>query len=251
MANVRLEPTIKLIERLPAILDDPDRDRILFRLAEVQLDAAEAAKLFEHIQTLADVWDQLPSRLKTRADGVLWRLIRSLPEPYQSKVGFSFLVHHRKRRRIAAYRILSQAELPLSALNHLVALYESTSDEDLLHLIVRSAPLVAAFDEHYLLREIRSPYWQMRVIEALLKEAPERATSLASQYPRRFVHAVGRLQAAEHLPLLRQLFADNRHDTRLLGIYAWTIGRVGDTAALKEVRDEILELRGRLQNSDA
>jgi hypothetical protein len=148
-----------------------------------------------------------------------------------------------------AYKILRRTQIPVTLLNDLFVLYETTGDEQLLHLIARNRHLVAAANERYLLAEIITPYWQMRVIEALLVDAPSRAIALASEYPARFVYAVGRLEAAEHLPLLRQLFADNRADTRFLGIYAWSLGKVGDGPALSEIREAILELRNQLDES--
>ncbi|HKO36396.1 MAG TPA: hypothetical protein VJV21_07950 [Pyrinomonadaceae bacterium] len=246
MAEVRLRPIIQLVESLPSILNDDDKDRILYRLEEVQLEQDEAHRLAEQIETLSVAWERLPSRDKSRADGVLWRLLKTLPEPRKSTVALSYLIHRRKRRREMAYKLLRRTEIPVTLIDDLIVLYEATGDEQLLHLIARNPGLVAAADERYLLAEIVSPYWQMRVIEALLLQAPERANALASEYPARFVHAVGRLAAAEHLPLLRRLFAGNRADTRFLGIYAWTLGKVGDPAALRQVREAILQLRKRL-----
>lgn len=251
MAEVRLRPGIQLIENLPAILNDSDSDRILYRLEEAQLEPEEAQRLAEQLDALSRTWEKLPSREKTRADGVLWRLLKALPEPYLSKIALSFLVHPRKRRREMAYKILRRTDIPAALLDDLVVLYETTADQELLHVIARNPELVAASDERFLLAEIDDLYWQMRIIEALLLQVPQRATALAHEYPARFVHAVGRLGRVEHLPLLTSLFAANRTDTRFLGIYAWALGKIGDAPALKELRGAILELRERLDAAGA
>jgi len=251
MAEVRLQPAIQLIGNLPAILNDANADRILYRLEEVPLDTEEAQTLAEQVGALSRTWEKLPSREKSRADGVLWRLLKALPEPHLSKIAISFLLHPRKRRREMAYKILRRTDIPLALLDDLFVLYEATADQQLLQLIARNPELVASADERFLLAELDDPYWQMRVIEALLLEAPERAIALAQEYPARFVHAVGRLTAVEHLPLLTSLFAANRADTGFLGIYAWALGKVGDTPALKELRAAILELRERLDEAGA
>ncbi|HYI12117.1 MAG TPA: hypothetical protein VEK57_23895 [Thermoanaerobaculia bacterium] len=251
MAEVRLRPTTQLIDSLPSILTDADSDRILYHLEEVQLEPAEAESLVKQVEILAGAWEKLPSREKARADGVLWRLVKAIPEPHLSKIAISFLVHPRKRRREMAYKVLRRTDIPVTLLDDLITLYETTGDEQLLHLIARNPALVVAADERYLLGEIATSYWQMRVVEVLLLEQPERALALAFEYPSRFVHAVGRREADEYLPLLRRLFAPNRNDPRFLGIYAWALGRVGDTAALEELRGAIVELRERLETTGA
>lgn len=251
MAEVRLQPTKELVENLSRILDDPAWGRILYRLEEVQLTPEEADRLAEQVEALSESWEKLPSREKTRADGVLWRLLRALPEPHQSRIALRFLVHRRKRRRDAAYKILSKRDIPATLLDDLLVLYETSGDEQFLQLIARNPKLVALADEHYLLEEIVTPYWQMRIIQGLLVEAPSRALPLASKHARRFVYAVGRLQASQHLPVLRRLFHENRGDTRFLGIYAWALGRMGDIPALNEVREAIVELRDRLDEPGA
>jgi hypothetical protein len=243
MAEIRAKPLQALIDQLPTLLDDDDREQIIYRLGEVQLNDDETTALASRIAKPAIDWEDLPFRDKARADSILGQLIRYLPEPHSSRIALSFLTHRRKRRREIAYKILRDAEIPGEMIEGLIALAESTDDQELLHLVARKPRIVAAFNDRVLIEKIEDDYWRMRVIEALLREEPERAIALASTYPILFVHAVGRLEAQEHRPLLQQLFGEHRGDPEFLSIYAWVLGRFADVSGLREVRTAMIALR--------
>jgi hypothetical protein len=58
MAEVRLRPIIELVESLPSILNDHHSDRILYRLAEVELNGHEAHRLAEQVEMLSALWEK-------------------------------------------------------------------------------------------------------------------------------------------------------------------------------------------------
>lgn len=132
-----------------------------------------------------------------------------------------------------------------------VALAETSSDQQLLELIARNPDLVAASDEWYLLEKIDEIYWRMRVVEGLLQVAPERALALGNRYPIEVVHAIGRLEARERLPFIRELFLKSRDNPHFLSIYAWALGRIGDETHLREVREAMEDLKKAISSTDA
>lgn len=251
MAEVRAQPFNSLLDRLSNILEDPDREQIIYHLGEIELDAAEADALARKVEELSSSWEQLPSRKKARADAILARLIRALPDRYGSALALTFLTHRRKKRREGAYKFLRTREIPVELARDLVVLAETTDDQELLHLIARNPAIVAATDERYLLERIEDSYWRMRVVEALLLQEPDRAVALAVDYPIQFIHAVGRREAAQHLPLISELFVANRADPDVLGIYAWALGRIGNLELLREVRAAMEDLRQQLEEPGA
>ena len=251
LAEIRALPLNDVLARVPKLLTDERRTEILIRLQEDSLSAEDAAVLADHVQRLSDEWDGLPSREKARGDATLARLLRALPDEQCYPLALRFVKHARKARRSAVYKILRRRELPADMAAELTAVYEATGDDVLLELIARNPALVARTDETYLLDNIREPYWQMRVVEALLRTAPARAVQVAQDWPRGFVYAVGRAVSRAHLPLLRELLSANSQDPDFLGIYTWALGRVGDAAALEELRGVIAELRKKVSVTGA
>jgi hypothetical protein len=251
LAEIRALPLNDVLARVPTLLNDERREEILIRLQEESLSDEDAVGLADHVRRLADEWDRLPSRAKARGDATLMRLLRALPDEQCYPLALQFVKHPRKARRSAVYKILRGRELPADMAAELTAVYETTGDDVLLELIARNPPLVARTDETYLLDNIREPYWQMRVVEALLRAEPARAVKVAHDWPRGFVHAVGRAVSREHLPLLRELLRANAEDPEFLGIYTWALGRVGDADAFEELRRTVAELRKKLSVTGA
>ena len=251
MAEIRALPVAELLDRIPNLLDDDDREQIIYHLNEVEFDREEAAAFARITETVAGEWERLPSREKTRADAILARLIRRLPEPHRCRQALALLSHRRKRRREGAYKTLRDSGIPTDAIGDVLGLADVSPDQQLLELIARNPSAVAQADEHYLLENIEESYWRMRVVEALLRVAPERAIALGANYPIQLVHAIGRLAAREHLPVIRELFVEHRSDPHFLSIYAWALGRIGDQHDLKHVRSALGDLRKQLPGSDA
>lgn len=243
MAGVRSLATSDLLSRLPELLEDDDRERILYRFSEVEFSEEEGAAFAESVDRLAREWEDLPSAEKARADAIVGRLIRSLPEPHRCRMALRLLSHRRKKRREGAYKILRGSGIPPEAISDVLALADASPDQQIFEIIARNPAAVVAADERYLLDEIEDRYWRMRVLAALLPVAPDRALSVGRDYPFELVHAIGRLEAREHLAAIRELFIAHRTDARFLSIYAWALGRIGDEAHLNEVRVAMETLR--------
>lgn len=112
MAEIRVLPIRELLDRIPQILDDDDREQILFHLNEVDLPGEDAETFAKTVELLSDEWERLPSREKARADAILSRLIRCLPELHRFRLGLTFLSHSRKRRRQGAYKVFKESGTP-------------------------------------------------------------------------------------------------------------------------------------------
>lgn len=249
MASIRTLSVSELMGRLPGLLDDDDRERIIYRFGEIQLTGEEGSALAVVVEYLAGEWERLPSSAKSRADAILNRLIRCVPEPNRCRLALTLLTHRRKKRREGAYKVLRDSGIPPEAIPDVVGLADSSPDQSLLEIIARNPAAVAAADEHYLLEQIEERYWRMRVVAALLSVAPVRAIALADDYPIEVVHAVGRLEAREHLASIRELFLANRDNARFLSIYAWALGRIGDEVHLTEVRTAMEDLWRQLRGA--
>jgi hypothetical protein len=226
MARIRCLKPSEVIDRLPGIMGDADRNELLFRLTEVDFSDDQIETIAEAVRELADYGEVVPSREKPRVDGTIARILQVLPQKTANELVRPMLKHRRRARREVAYKTLRRVGVTAETANDLIGVFRQTGDEKALELIARTAS-IAATDAEFLLQNLSEDYWRVRVLEALLLHHPRRAVELAADYPREFIWAVGRTKSVTHLTVLERMAATKRKDHELLSLYAWSLGQLG------------------------
>lgn len=236
MAETRVLTFDELRARLPGILTDRQSEAIIRRFSELTFDPDQADQLLDTVRNIAMEAEGLDTRQKTRADAIIGRLARLLPDDFAVPFALGELTHKRKRRRDGAYKVLKVHMLPGTLAPKLVEAYELHGDDRLLQLIARNAPLLAYVDVVPVLAALSDRYWRMRVVEGLLVTHDPRVNDLAEIFPTEFAHAVGRLRLSEEVGRLKDLCNQDSIDVEFLSLYTWAMGRLG-------VRDEVARMK--------
>ncbi len=250
-ARVRVLRFSELVERIPGLLSDPDREEIIRRFREIEMNPTGGAVLLPAIQAFAEVSERLPSRDRARADAIVGRLSRTLPPPLGVPFALREVHHPRMKRREHAFKVLRDVDVPVDCLGDLVAGFQQTSDQKFLQLIARKPVLVVASDAKYLLSNLDERYWRMRVIESLLRARVEGCEQFRDEYPYEFAHAVGRSHAFTYAANLHALLPAHEQDPEFVAIYTWAMGVLGDKEAIEQVGECIVRLQQELDELDA
>ncbi len=226
-ALVRCRSVDELICSVPRLWENPLASEFAYRLSELELSDEHVQRLLQALVKLAENSEGISGRERANADRILLRLTRALPLPAANELAELFLEHHRKPLRRIAYRVLRNAGVTSQMALRLLDLFRRTGDEELLELIARTPEAVVAVEVKMLLQSLSDRYWRARVIEALLTRDQPSAVRYAREYPKEFVHAVGRVADSSLLHTVDSLFADNCNDTEFLSLFAWALGKLG------------------------
>lgn len=236
VAEVRCLTSTELLARVMSIWNDPLSNEIISCLKELDLSLAEKRELAHKIRELSIFGDSLPSRDKPKADKKLGQLLEVLADADALEIAIGFLDHRRKPRRTAGCTALKRLQMTPEVAIKVVQRYQRTRDEDLAEAVIRNPQVIPGVDYRLLLEHSNDSYWRMRIFEALIPTKYHEAISLSKHYPFEFVYAVGRLKHRPSLPIIRQLFEENKSDLDFLSIFTWTLGKLRVSDDFGEIR---------------
>ena len=182
----------------------------------------------------------MPSKDRQRIDKLIARLARLLPETTAVEFAKTSLQHRRKSRREVTYSVFRRVGVPSELAAYLLARHRETGDAMLLQLATRNPVALSDDDAVYLLGKLEEHYWRMRVIHSLLDTDPARALRFAGDYPREFVHAVGRSKNADMLGKLLSLHEHHKQDLDFVDLFAWALGKLGQRDLLEQLRKDMV-----------
>lgn len=193
MARMRCLSIEEIIERVPMLWNDANRDELMWRLTEIDFSPPQLKGLVAAMQQLAVEGERIKSRERVMVDRLLRRLLRLLPAEYASIIAETVLDHPRKSRRAVAYSGLRKTGVSVALANKLLGRFCDR----------------------------------------------EKALSLADQFPREFVHAVGRLEDVTLLPELKRMLQRFGSDLEFLSLYTWVLGKLRATEQLEALSPQI------------
>ncbi len=237
LAETRCLSWPEIRPRLRSIWQDPQGEQLILRVQEMSLSEEESVELCDEIRHLSVIADQLHGRDRSTVDRRVLRLARCLPPSLLHELAMSELEHHRKLRRVGAYKALRDVGVTADIAPQLTVRYRETHDQELLTLIARWPDAVRAVDVEWLVTELDEQYWRTRVIEALIRTGDQRANRFVLSHPHEFVHAVGRAHAMEYSNTILDLVTLHPQNVDLLSITAWTFGILGNREGLVLVRE--------------
>lgn len=205
------------------------------RLKEFILTEPEVKSLVAGMERLARHSEASPTKLKSKVDRTLLRLVRILPSDLANSFAEPYVNHPRKARRKWAYSALREKQISDTIATKLADAFRRTGDQETLELIARNPERVAGVGATFLLSNVVDRYWRARILEALLVNDRSSALALSRQYPFEFAHAVGRTGDASLLDALRSIFEVSSNNLEFLSIYAYALGKIG-------ARDELESL---------
>lgn len=243
LAEIRSLSFDELLNRIENLTEVSGFSEIVFHVCECELSINQAYALAESVRRLAETVDQLPSVSKQTFDRAIRRILSRLPAEVVWPIAVPWLEHKRKFRREIAYATLRQTGIDEKAGSRLLEVFEKTGDQTALELIARNPPATRSLDVQYIMPLLKEQYWRMRLVEAVLMDDEPRAVVLAAEFPREFVHAVGRKKQKRLLPRLKELF-DLQHDNiDFLSIYAWSLGQIGALEEIRRLREHIDQMK--------
>lgn len=78
----------------------------------------------------------------------------------------------------------------------------------------------------------------MRVVEGIVINDFSALSKVADNYPREFIHAIGRTKSKKHLELLKRQILKLRSDEDI-GLLIWSLGQIGAKPELLKLEKEI------------
>jgi len=238
-------------ELMTRLLEHDDIDTTCVdRLSELDLSDADCRCLSETVCELAARGERAPSKLKAKIDRTILRILRVMPNELSAQFAKRYLGHRLKGRRKWAYSAFRNVPLSAQLANTLASVYRERGDQEALKLIARNAKQVVSIGPEFLLEHLDEEYWRARVIEAALLEDLSAAIQLAEKYPFEFAHAVGRIEDADLLDTLCNLFPAHSTDVAFLSIYAYALGKLGASEQLDALREHVGRTFGQPEPED-
>lgn len=238
-ARLRCLSADEIIDRIARLDEGDDANDYVRRLSEAKLADPELMRLVDAMDSLARRSENAPSRVKTKFDRTLLRLVRLLPSDLGNRFAERFVDHRRKARRQWAYSALRAKQISPSIALKLLEVFKETGDQEALQLIARNPERVPEIGADILLENLDDEYWRARVVEALLVYDRQSALSLSHRYPFEFAHAAGRVEDTSLLGPLTELLDDNRDDLKFLSIYAYALGKLRGKDQLQSLEEFI------------
>ena len=202
--------------------------RLLFLpLQEAQI----APGQIERLKALIEEWIPLSEASGGRKGDRVYGLIRStleiMPRDYRVK-SIEFLDHRHVHRRQIASGLLRSEDLNGPEATAVCLAAERRPDILTIQLASRHARMIHADDAiRVLLPRLEEPYWQARVIEAIVATTSEAALQIvASTYPMGFLWAAARLQRRDLFARVEDRLPDLERNLTWLPIIAWALGRL-------------------------
>lgn len=243
LARVRCLPFARLVDRLRGVLDDEQSSEIVYAVIEARRskkqNQALAAVLFELLATA----DRTPGRRREWLDRQIGRILATLPPEQSQPIAHETLSHRRKARRSIGFRSLSVDTVDDKLSLFFLKRFDETGDERFLKVLLRNPLRVTCVDPRRLIDAFEEDkYWQMRVVEATLREDRAAGLSLGASHPASFIWAAGRLGDPRLLPVISNCFETANNKVSIVGIVAWAFGKLGaydQLEALTPVLDEL------------
>lgn len=247
-AEIRCLARYEVLERLLNLekWDEIDLDAHLYRLTECQLTPAEQSLLFDGMKYIAQTTERAPAEAKHRAEVVLLRLLRLMPQKLAIRFARPYLDHPRKGRRKWAYFAFRRVALSRDDCTRLAAAFRRTGDRATLPAVTRTPYCVRVIGAEFLLAKLsakKDRHWRGRVLQALLGYDRDAAISLAERFPWEFVYAVGRSGDQSLVSTIAGLLKLRSKSPDFLSIYAWALGKIGAESAIRDLKEVVGKLR--------
>lgn len=232
------DEVLSRLEANPLVLRG-ERALLFMKLHEIELTAHQLNRLRCLLTRLEADDDAARSRSGQRITGLIREILKLLPADERVQRCLPHLVHRTSHRRSMACGILRYQELAESDVTAVCFAAKEQGDLLLLQLVARKAGMARV--DHLLdsiLPRLEEPYWQSRVVEAILDRASnDILADVAATYPIAYLWAIAR-RGAEHrlsvvLPHLREL------PWRWLPIAAWALGRLGAGSELDALESRL------------
>lgn len=229
-----------LVSRLDRIWSDPRSDLVLKRLTNTDMTSSQQRAMFNAIRLLYHRSADLSPLYRHRSEKALYRLLHLLPLTLTRDFVCEYLRHKRAKIRQSAHRAYKSNGVDPSALHELLTQYMSrrkgSKNQEILHLIARCPEATERLDTSYLLSEIDSRYWRMRLLESMLCKNDEHFLKFSRLLPVQAVWAVARTSDPSHLPTVRDIFEHYSGDADVAAWCVWAFGRLGSRTDIDSCR---------------
>ncbi|ATY86011.1 hypothetical protein CVV65_14640 [Kyrpidia spormannii] len=225
MAEIRCLDASDIIPMVVSLWENPEKYMYCKRLIELELSDDEQRELINQFNELEKISNKLGSKQKMKIDRLIIRLSYALRGRVARDFFSKEVFHTRKIRRINAYKRLANLGLAKKLTSQLIKAFIHNKDQEALELIARDSSAIKSVDYKFLIINLDSEYWRMRVIQSILDSTDIDITFL-EQYPWELIYSIGRKQSAEYKLLLKKVINDYNNDLRILGIAAWACGRL-------------------------
>ena len=234
LAEFRCLPDTSLIDRVVGLASERKSHEIVLMIEERSLSDEQNKPLLLATKKLMQTVDSTKGIDKGCMDRRVGRLLCVLPSDLSQPVALDCISHSRKSRRSAGLKCLNVDDIDEATYRRLIESFKSTGDARILKALLRLPLQLGCIDIDCLMEIFEDEeYWQMRVIEAVLKADPAIGRAFAATHPYPFIWAAGRLGDKTLLPAVTRCLIEAERKWPIVGIVAWAYGKLRASSELK------------------